>query len=192
MIEKDFSNKHPYINQFIGLIGFLVLVVAVVEIIKTLTKQFLELILYTSQLDAVVMVALVTGSVSFFTVVISKWAENKQRKREYLSKKREKPYTDFIAMVYKLKDKSQEYTEEEMNFDITNFSEQLTLWGSNNVVKKWVKFRKDKENNLVLLEEIMFEMRKDIGYKKLKKGDLLSFFVNDVDKLFDQQINKVE
>ena len=34
--------------------------------------------------------------------------------------------------------------------------------------------------NLFLMEDIMNEMRKDLGMKKVKKGNLLAFFVNDI------------
>ena len=60
--------------------------------------------------------------------------------------------------------------------DLSRFSRQITLWGSSKVVKKWVKFRE----NLFLMEEIMNEMRKDLGLKKVKKGNLLVFSVNDI------------
>lgn len=60
--------------------------------------------------------------------------------------------------------------------------------GSSKVIKKWIKFRERiQENpvtteNLFMLEEIVFEIRKDMGQKRkgLKQGDLLSFFVNDI------------
>lgn len=54
------------------------------------------------------------------------------------------------------------------------------------MVNKWVQFRENSanpeegKNNLFLLEEIMNEMRKDLGLKKVKKGNLLSFFINDI------------
>ena len=72
--------------------------------------------------------------------------------------------------------------------DISNFSQALTLWGSSRVIKKWIKFREiiqenpAKTENLFILEEIVFEIRKDMGQKRkgLKQGDLLSFFVNDI------------
>ena len=66
-----------------------------------------------------------------------------------------------------------------------SFSEELTLWGSKKVADKWVKFRlnganpESAKNNLFLLESIMNEMRHDMGVKRVKKGNLLSFFVND-------------
>ena len=70
--------------------------------------------------------------------------------------------------------------------DLSRFSRQITLWGSSRVVNKWVKFRESStnpelaQNNLLLMEEIMNEMRKDLGLKKVKKGKLLAFFINDI------------
>ena len=78
------------------------------------------------------------------------------------------------------------YSEEQMLKDISQFSKQITLWGSSNVVDKWVAFRESSLNpaaakkNILLLEDIMNEMRKDLGLKKAKRGNLLAFFVNDI------------
>ena len=72
--------------------------------------------------------------------------------------------------------------------DLSQFSKQITLWGSSRVVNKWVKFRENGTNpelaqkNLLLLEDIMNEMRKDLGLRKTKKGNLLAFFANDIKK----------
>lgn len=150
----------------------------------------------TSSMDSVVIVALITGGISIVTVVISsiisKLIEYKQITKRYLYEKREKPYSEFISMVYKLqmnqKNGREEYTQTQMIDDISNFSQALTLWGSSRVIKKWIKFREIiQENsagteNLFMLEEIVFEIRKDMGQKRkgLKQGDLLSFFVNDI------------
>lgn len=150
----------------------------------------------TSSMDSVVIVALITGGISIVTVVISsiisKLIEYKQITKRYLYEKREKPYSEFISMVYKLqtsqKNGKEEYTKTQMIDDISEFSQALTLWGSSRVIKKWIKFREiiqenpAKTENLFILEEIVFEIRKDMGQKRkgLKQGDLLSFFVNDI------------
>lgn len=92
-------------------------------------------------------------------------------------------------MIYKIQGniKSEgSYTEKMMMDDLSKFSKQITLWGSSRVVNKWVKFREEganpnaKSDNLFLMEDIMNEMRKDLGMKKVKKGNLLAFFVNDI------------
>lgn len=72
---------------------------------------------------------------------------------------------------------------------ISEFSKGLTLWGSNRVVRKWLKYRKNSiqgggTDSLLILEDILYEMRRDVGLKKrMKKGDMLSFFINDIDTL---------
>lgn len=146
-----------------------------------------------SKLDAVVIVALITGCVSIVGVVISsvfaKRVEYKRSRQEYLAKKREEPYGEFVDMIYKIQQnsrKSGSYTDIQMLEDLSKFSKQITLWGSPKVVNKWVKFRENSLNpesagkNLLVLEDIMNEMRKDLGLKKVKKGNLLAFFVNDI------------
>lgn len=149
-----------------------------------------------SNMDAVVIVALITGSVSILGVVISsivsKIIEYRQNTKRYLYEKKEEPYSEFIEMVYKMQKnvkENKEYNEKEMLDDIFSFSKKLTLWGSSKVIRKWLAFRKISQeqndnptDNLFILEEIIFEIRKDMGQKKnsLKQGDILAFFVNDI------------
>ena len=157
-----------------------------------------------SKLDAVIIVALITGAVSITGVIISsiigKIIEYKKSRQEYLAKKREEPYTDFIDMIYKVLQNTKEKTpnnEQDMIDDISRFSKNITLWGSPQVVKKWVKFRENgmnpetAEENVFLIEEIMNEMRKDLGLKKVKKGNLLAFFINDIKNVIENKQKKV-
>lgn len=51
-----------------------------------------------------------------------------------------------------------------------------------------MKFRENGANQegdklLFLMEELMNEMRKDLGLKKVQKGNLLAFFINDIKKI---------
>ena len=125
----------------------------------------------------------------FAGTIIGKLLKARQSKREYLTKQREQPYSDFVEMIYKIQMSTkpgQEYSEQELLSDISKVSKQITLWGSSNVVNKWVKFRKNSTNkekamdNMWLLEDIMNDMRKDLGVNRVKKGNLLSFFINDI------------
>lgn len=76
---------------------------------------------------------------------------------------------------------NEQVTEFEKIKMMSEFSKGLTLWESNKVVKKWLKYRKasleniSPESSLILLEDIIYEIRKDVGLrKKLGKGDMLS------------------
>lgn len=150
-----------------------------------------------SKIDAVIIVAFITGVITIVSNVIMRILDSREETKRYLYSKREEAYIDFISMVYKLQKQTKnkiKYSDTEMQEDISKFSEKLTLWGSNKTIKKWLKFREysiNGNNNstdiLFSLEDIIFEIRNDMGQKKgifyrLNKGDILKFFVNDVDK----------
>lgn len=199
--KRPFSERHPKLSAFYGLlllvgIGVLLLL-AIDTLLGLINKTANEFIHFLAEavnnLDAVVIVALITGAVSIVGVIISsivaKIIDYKKNRKAYLAQKREDPYGQFVDMVYKIQANAKNensYTEKEMLDDLSKFSKQITLWGSSNVVNKWVQFREncanpeDGKKNLFLLEEIMNEMRKDLGLRKVKKGNLLAFFVNDI------------
>lgn len=190
--KVSFEAKHPKLNTLLGfLFIFIIGYVAIYAIVK-IVKIGIEVLQIISGFDAVIIVALITGIVSIFTVLITKVIEYKNNRQDYLSKKREEPYGEFVDMVYKIQQNSEnniEYTEEEMAKDLSKFSKQITLWGSPRVVKKWVEFRANGAkpeaamDNLFLLEEIMNDMRKDLGVHKVDKGNLLGFFINDIKQI---------
>ena len=153
---------------------------------------------FVNNTDKVIVVAMITGTVSIigvlFSSVVAKIIDYRYNVKKYLYDKREIPYEQFISMVYAImsdtkKPEEQRMTETEMMEKVAEFSKGLTLWGSNRVVKKWLKYRKASlemagPQSLLLLEDIMYEMRRDVGLKKrMKKGDMLAFFVNDIEKL---------
>lgn len=196
-----FLERHPRLNFLFGLLLLLFFVVVcfgtayvVVQYIVVSIGMAVDwLASLASKLDAVVIVALITGSVSIIGVLISsviaKRIEYKRSRQEYLAKKREIPYGQFVDMIYKIQQNTKDpnsYTEAQMLADLSQFSRQITLWGSSRVVNKWVEFRENSSNpglaqtNLLLMEEIMNEMRKDLGLKRVKKGNLLAFFINDI------------
>ena len=204
--NRSFADRHPRWSALIGLVLCLILLALGFLTIYTLVKYigigvdvFVDwLKSIASKVDAVVIVALITGTVSIIGVILSsivaKLIDYKTSRMQYLAQKRERSYAAFIRMVYKLQKSVKEpgkYTEGEMIEDILSFSEELTIWGSKKVADKWVKFRKNgdnlesAQNNLFLLESIMNEMRHDMGVKRLKKGNLLSFFINDIESIMN-------
>lgn len=199
--NRPFSERHPKLNVLLGLFmlicfaaGAISIAYWVVEGLVVLIKKLgVALSEVTSSMDAVVIVALITGTVSIVGVIISsvvaKLIEYRKNRQDYLAKKREEPYGEFVEMVYKIHWNGKvpgSYPQEVMIDDLIKFSKKITLWGSPAVANKWVEFRENTMNsksgteNLFLMEEIMNEMRKDLGMKKVKKGNLLGFFINDI------------
>lgn len=204
IIGQPFAELHPQISLIIGILIIVVMCVFLWAIgyyllyyISIIFLSFINWIsTLASKMDAVVIVALITGVISLVGVIISsivaKVIDYRKSRQDYLAKKREEPYGQFVDMMYKLQQNSKngnKYTKDMMIEDISKFSKQITLWGSPRVVNKWVKFRENATNpdietdNIFLLEEIMNEMRRDLGVKKVKKGKLLAFFINDIKEI---------
>jgi hypothetical protein len=208
--QQSFSEAHPILNTILAIIIFLGFVFICIMFLKWLITVIgnglidagIWLKTLTSSLDAVIIVALITGSVSvvgvIFTSVVAKIVEYHQKRMEYLYRKREKPYYDFIEMVYKIQQQEklgEKYSEKEIEHDMNKFSQQLTLWGSNKVIQKFIKFRKSassNENNTDILfasEDLMYAMRSDMGLPKMKKGFLLSININDIENIVNKKSN---
>lgn len=203
--KQTFAEKHPKLNFLLGLI----LLIAIVIITFLVAKWILGILgngivrvvnyveNFVSTSDQVIVVAMITGAVSITGVVISsivaKVVDYKYNVKKYLYDKREEPYKQFVEMIYKIMEDTKrkdgsKMTEEERTQMVSEFSKGLTLWGSNRVVKKWLKYRKSSikgdANILWEMEDIIYEIRKDVGLgRRLKKGDMLSFFVNDIENL---------
>lgn len=188
----EFSERHPRLNMVIalalvvimGTVGYVsiyYIVCKVKEIIHWIADM-------ASKMDAVVIVALITGTVSIIGVIISsivaKIIDYKKSRQEYLAKKREIPYGEFVEMIYKIQGniKSEgSYTEKMMMDDLSKFSKQITLWGSSRVVNKWVKFREEganpnaKSDNLFLmgsgLKTIILVLLNLLIIPQFEKGD---------------------
>lgn len=196
-MKKNTENKRNVFNTIMGLFVVIGAVAVGLYLIKFIFEQLWKILsaaanwleTFDTTSDKIVVVALITGIASFISLIVTKIIDQHQKRREYLDQKREKPYREFIDMIYKIQQNSKngnKYTNEEMIKDLMVFSKEITLWGSSSVIKKWVKFRENgmKENcgyeNLLLTEDIMNAMRKDLGLRKVKKGNLLAFFINDI------------
>lgn len=98
-----------------------------------------------------------------------------------------------------------ERAEATRNYDleqfIVTFTQKITIWGSDEVVKAYASFRRRSATlqelsmsqdqvlstvqMLLTFEEILFSIRLDVGHKNkgLEQGDLLSLFITDIDIL---------
>lgn len=134
----------------------------------------------TKSLDAVVIVALLTGTVSILGIISGKICEYKYEIKEVI-------YFCFIDFYYDI------LLNEESNIKLEKmrkFSNNLMIHGSHKVIKKWsvilTKSRQGVYSNdphqiLFDTEEVFFEIRKNLGDKyNFKKGDLLQLEINDL------------
>ncbi len=205
--KEPFAQKHPRINFVIGLAFLVILVFVAILLIGFIFSCFgngIEHLVdflkkFVSTTDKVIIVAMITGMVSMvgvvFTSVIAKIIDYRYNVKKYLYDKREAPYEQFVSIIYTIMEDTKKPVNEQMTESdkfrmMSDFSKGLTLWGSNKVVKKWLRYRKaamenmSPERSLLLLEDIIFEIRKDVGQRKrLGKGDVLSIFINDIENI---------
>lgn len=177
----------------VALLG-LVLVVAVGLglFVRVAGETLTSFLASMGSLDTAIIVALITGAISIITVICGGVASNAQRKNFYLRQHREEPYQKLVEMVYKMMQDSRgkSYTQDEILEDYNEFSRALTLWGSPKAIKLWnewrlasVKGNPTPDELLLAMEQIMMQLRRDMGQKRgLGKGDLLRMFINDVDE----------
>ncbi|MPN04186.1 hypothetical protein SDC9_151422 [bioreactor metagenome] len=188
-------DKHPLINVILAIILIIFIIMfgiwvlqKMVSIVGNALEEMRDYLKdFVNNTDKLIVGVVISS-------IIAKIIEYRFNVKKYLFDKREQPYEQFITMVYKVmeetkKNEEDKISEEDMISMVSEFSKGLTLWGSNRVVKKWLKYRRESINSggtetLILMEDIIYEIRKDIGLgRRLKKGDMLSFFINDIEKL---------
>lgn len=203
-MQENGNQPLPVIAKgLLALAGIAAIVALIVIFVaNSICETLLALFDKFSSLDAAIVVALITGCVSILTVVGGAIANNilsnKHKKQEYLRKHREEPYTQLIAVFYKVLKYSKKdipYSQDELLEDMTQFSQGLTLWGSSKAIKKWGEWRtmsaKEPANPYDIMhgmEAVLVQLRKDMGEKRgLQQGDLLKLFVNDYDEAVDKR-----
>jgi len=180
------------------------LVFLVVSLLRLIIDGFTRLAswfnTFSSATDTLIVVALITGSISIISVVVwpfvSKAIEYKRERRSFLSSKIEGPYNEFITQFFMLLSKHKEGNDvsNEISEIEKIFTLQLTLWGSRKIIKKWNKFWRAVErnpaninDNLFILDEIVNEMRKDLGLRKIGFSRLLGKYDLPKDERVDHE-----
>lgn len=103
----EFSERHPRLNMVIALALVVIMGTAGYVSIYYIVCKVKEIIHWiadmASKMDAVVIVALITGTVSIIGVIISsivaKIIDYKKSRQEYLAKKREIPYGEWVIKL---------------------------------------------------------------------------------------------
>jgi hypothetical protein len=133
-----------------------------------------------------------TVFVSLATVLISKRLEQKALIKNQQREKKIPIYEELLEFLFKIarasKDGKNMPTEEEITDFMFRFTQTLIIWGSDDVVLAFVKFRDPSQgkhsNILFAVEDIWSAIRKDLGHsnKGISKGMLLRLIINDIDK----------
>lgn len=132
-----------------------------------------------------------TVFVSLATVLISKRLEQNALIKNQQREKKIPIYEELLQFLFRVarasKDGKNMPTEDEITDFMFRFTQTLIIWGSDDVVLAFVKFRdpsRQPSNILFAVEDIWSAIRKDLGHsnKGISKGMLLRLIINDIDK----------
>lgn len=144
-----------------------------------------------------IVAASATVIVSLISVLVSKHLERKAQILAHLREKKVPTYEKIINFIFGLtfaeKLGKKQPTEKEMIKFMAEVTQELVIWGSDEMIDAFYKFRIKSIDNangeqqnpneiLYTVESLLLAIRKDLGHenKNMPQGKLLGLFVNDI------------
>ena len=160
-----------------------------------------------TSLDSDVAAAIIAASATIFVSVLSIILGKIYETRAYIQKEhREKKipvYEDLIKFTFSSimgTRTGAKPTESEILEFMSDFTQRIMVWGSDDVLAAWIKLRRAALNEeelksnpvklLLLYEQLILTIRRDLGHKNrnLDTGDVLALFVNDIDQQLKEKV----
>lgn len=174
-----------------------IIALAIIGGIGFLIYKLIQLFFANSdKVDSSIVVAIIAGSITILGYFITRYLERKQKIEQQIREQKIPIYEEFLKFFFEMlsREKTNKMSAEDMQQFIAKFNERAIIWLSDDSLKAYIEWRdqttktsNDKDNNLTSLvefEKLLLSFRRDIGHKNLnlKRGDLLSMFINDLDQ----------
>lgn len=185
-------------SKLLGVVALLVLAAMAWGLYAVSVRLVAYLLTLNPNVAAAIIAGSVTVLVSTASVVIAKHLENRALIFKEHHEKKIPVYESLISFLYKVLFSSKigdAPTETEMIKFFAGFTDKITVWGSDEVLKAFSDFRRQAVRNaesnspdpsgvMFLYEDLLLAVRRDLGHKNkgLQRGDVLALFVNDIDK----------
>ena len=140
-----------------------------------------------------VIAAAATVLVSVISVLVAKRLEFRANVDKEHREKKAPFYEEMVRFIFRIafaqKLGVDPVTEQEMVQKMAEFTENLVVWGSDDVIDAWFKFRNRSINSgdsgvavIFEIENLVLAIRRDLGHqnKGLTKGKILGLFINDI------------
>lgn len=149
----------------------------------------------TKEVAAALVAGTATVLVSVLSVFIARHLERKREMEREIQLQKVPIYEDFVStwLRYMFKDKpgADPMSEEELLQFFYRATQKLTIWGSDDVIRRWSRWRRlysdddnppDPQAAMFQFEDLLLAIRADLGHSnsKLETGDLLGLFINDI------------
>lgn len=192
----------PKTSPKLVLFGFFLLLILMVAVISFAVYIWGIFITLTDTVQAAIGAAVLTVLGSVASLIYSNYQTRKREIEQALYEKKQPVYEDLLRFLFSLMEKgkaNQEIDQQEVTTFIANFSQKLMLWGSDDVIKAYVSWRRTTASNptpsvmLLALEDLFRAIRLDFGHrnKGLAKGDLLSFIITDTEQILSKDANSM-
>jgi len=150
-----------------------------------------------SDIAVAIIAAAATAFVSVLSIVLGKAFESRAILRREHRERKIPVYEDLIKFMFRILmgSKTGEVpTEKEMLEFMSDFNQRIMVWGADDVLAAWVRWRRAATDpadlkahpmNLMLLyEKVILTIRRDLGHnnRNLDTGDILALFINDIDQ----------
>lgn len=180
-----------FITVIFGMLFIIGILFAFYKILSLLWEAFSQV---NPTIGAGVIAAAATVVVSVMSVLVAKRIEHRSILLKEHREKKTPFYEEMVKFIFRIafadKLELKPLTEKEMVKQMASFTENLVVWGSDDVVKAWVSFRAksvegfgDSPSGVLFeIENLLLAIRKDLGHanKGLSRGKILGTFVNDV------------
>lgn len=198
--KKKFNSLQDIWRFILGL----ELIIFTIYIFLKTGQLIIKNIKYVSDNYPTIMVALITGSLTFIGVPVGKYFENRYNIKNQIRNERQKIYIEFLDWLIK----NVLYAEINGNKDITEElrkqQKYMTIYASDNVLKAWSNFKMSAmnsaakkealpkeeytkyflQNDAPKIEDLILAIRRELGYKNknIKQYDILRLYINDIDQ----------
>lgn len=151
-----------------------------------------------SDIAVAIIAAAATAFISVLSIVLGKAYESRALVHREHREKKIPVYEDLIKFMFRIlmgAKTGDAPSEKEMLDFMSDFNQRIMVWGSDDVLAAWVKWRRaatseaDVKANpmevMLLYEQLILTIRRDLGHKNknLGRGDVLALFVNDIDQV---------
>lgn len=183
------------------ILAFIFLGVLIYYGYKLIVKVINMLFSLPPEVSTTIIAGVFTVLVSVLSLTIGKYLERKRVIENEIRQQKIPIYEDFIKFSFDIfmsqKKDQPKKTEKEMTKYFNDFTYQLIIWGSDDVITTWSDFKQDSIKDAKLkkedrnsiktmygFEKVLLAIRKDTGHnnKGFTQGSLLRLFINDLDE----------
>lgn len=183
--------KKEALRAAYGLAIILTMLYGLYKTLQFLWKVFSQL---NPTVGAGIIAATATVIVSVFSVLVAKHLEQKATLLKEHRERKTPVYEEMVKLIFRFafseKMGLQPLTSQEVVTKMTWLTENIIVWGSDDLLLAWNRFKTFSEGAasnqsfdiLFEVETLLMAIRKDLGHgnKGIAKGKILGLFVNDI------------